>query len=107
MVLGYFFVHVQMARGGQNACQGGFLTQFGNVKKQARKGAILQTLQGVPKKRTFRTVLLLPILQPPFISWLDESEYLLARYEWRLEDWEEQHSSESAFFLGHYVELYT
>ena len=50
------------------------------------------------KKRTFRTVLLLPILQPPFISWLDESEYLLARYEWGLEDWEEQHSSESAFF---------
>ena len=31
----------------------------------------------------------LPILQPPFISWLDESEYLLARYEWRLEDWED------------------
>ena len=40
----------------------------------------------------------LPILQPSFISWLDESEYLLARYEWRLEDWEEQHGSESAFF---------
>ena len=48
----------------------------------------------------------LPILQPSFISWLDESEYLLARYEWRLEDWEEQHSSESASFLGHPV-VYT
>ena len=26
------------------------------------------------------------------------SEYLVASYEWRLEDWEEQHSCESGFF---------